>query len=403
MALFFSAFFSGAETALISVSRIKLEVWVRRGVKGAKKTFAFLHHPEHFLTTTLVGTNIAVVAASSLMAFHLEHYLNGFAITAVSSFFLLFFGEILPKSIARDRAAVFMLRSSVFIRFFYLLLYPIIFCVMGLSRLLLKVLGLERESVKRFFPRKDLEMLVREGERSGLVDVEEMDLISRLIIRGNHRVKEIMVPRTEIIAVKHEETIDRISRIFETTGYSRLPVMGKDMDEIIGMINVKDVLLEKPSTVKQILRNVLYVPESRLIASLMKEMQDERIGMAIVVDEYGGTAGLVTLEDIVEEFFGEIQDEFDEVSSPYRKIGSKQIEVNANVQIEELNDRFGLKLPEGDYHTVGGLLMERFGHIPKRGEQVKMPTCTLVVLSATRRTVDWVRVIIRENEESRAA
>lgn len=375
-----------------------MEVWVRRGVKGARQAFGFLQYPERFLITTLVGNNIAIVTASSLMAVYLEHYLNGFVITAVSSLFLLFFGEILPKSIARDRANLFTLRSVFFLRSFYVLLYPVIWSVMNVSRFLLKIMGLGGESVKRFFTREDLEMLVREGEKVGLVDREESGLISRFILRGNQKVREIMIPRTEITAIRMNDTIGRVSKVFEETGYSRLPIMGGDIDEILGVITVKDVLLEKPSRVKQVVRDVLFVPEARNIASLLGEMQKKRIGIAIVVGEYGGTAGLVTLEDIVEEFFGEIQDEFDGELSLYRRIEPDQLEVNAKAPIEELNRRFDLDLPEGEYHTLGGFLMHQLGHIPKPGEKAETVVCTLVVLSASRRKVSWVRIVRKDNE-----
>lgn len=376
---------------------------MRRRVRGAKQAFELLQHPERFLTTTLVGNNIAIVATASLMAFYLEPILSGFAIMAVSSLFLLLFGEVLPKSIARDRATIFTLRSSFFLRVFYVLLYPIIWSVMGVSRLLLRIAGLETGSVKHFFTRKDLDMLVREGEQAGLVNVEQRGFISRLILRGNQRVKEIMIPRTEIAALNRDETVSRAARVFETTGYSRLPVMGKDIDEIIGMVTVKDVLLEKPNRLKPILREVLFVPESRIVAGLLREMQHKRVGMAIVVDEYGGTAGLVTLEDIVEEFLGEIQDEFDEEPELYRKIGPRQVDVNARVEVEELNERFGLKLPEGEYQTLSGLLMDRLGRIPKRGEKVEMETCTFVVLSATPKKTNWVRVVRKEGVRPKEA
>jgi putative hemolysin len=375
-----------------------LEVWVRRGVKGARQAFGFLQHPERFLITTLVGNNIAIVTASSLMAVYLERYLNGFVITAVSSLFLLFFGEILPKSIARERAHLFTLRSVVFLHSFYVFLYPFIWSVMNVSRFLLKIMGLEGESVERFFTREDLEMLVREGEKVGLVDREESGLISRFILRGNQKVREIMIPRTEITAIGMNETLDRVSKVFEETGYSRLPIMGGDIDEILGVITVKDVLLEKPSRVRQVMRDVLFVPEARNIASLLKEMQKKRIGIAIVVGEYGGTAGLVTLEDIVEEFFGEIQDEFDGELSLYRCIEPDQLEVNAKAPIEELNQRFDLDLPEGEYHTLGGFLMHQLGHIPKPGEKAETAVCTLVVLSASRRKVSWVRIVRKDIE-----
>ena len=393
VALSFSAFFSGSETALISANRFRLEVWVRRGVKRARQAFEFLEEPEHFLTTTLVGNNIAVVAASSLMAVFLDPYLNGFIIILVSSAFLLIFGEIVPKSIARERATGFTLHASYYLRIFYVIFFPLIWSVMKLSQFLLKLLGFENESVKSFFTRKDLAMLVREGEQAGLVDQEERGLISRFVLRGNQKVREVMIPRTEMVVVKKNEPISDVSLIFQKTGYSRLPVIGKTIDEILGMITVKDILLEKPESIKQIMRDALFIPESASIASLLREMQEKSKGLSVVVDEYGGTAGLVTLEDIVEEFFGEIQDEYDDESSHYRKIGPGQIDVSARVQIEELNERFGLNLPEGEYQTLGGLLLDQLGHIPKRGERLEMAACTLVILSAFRKKVSWVRII----------
>ncbi len=393
MAVFFSALFSGSETALISASRIKLEVWVRRGVRKAKKAEDFLKKPENFLTTTLVGTNIAVVAASSMVAYYLENVMSGFAITAVSSFLLLFFGEIIPKSIAWEKAAALAIRVTPLIRIFYFLLYPIIRFVLVVSRLLLRVFGIEGESVRSFFTRKDLELIVREGEKAGLTSREETKIISRLILRGKERVKEIMIPRTDSVIVKKDEILDRVVNIFEQTGYSRLPVMGSSVDEIIGMVTAMDIIVERPRSLEAILRKVLYVPELRRLGSLLAEMQETSISMAIVVDEYGGTAGLVTLEDIVEEYFGEIHDEHDESFSLYRAIGSKKIEVRAKVGVGELNERFKLNLPGGDYQTLDGFLMDRLGHIPKRGESVETPTATYRVLSSRKKTANWVRVV----------
>ena len=245
MAVFFSAFFSGSETALISASRIKIEVLARRaGRKGfrrnghrAGRTREFLSKPEQFLTTTLVGTNIAVVAASSLMAYYLETIMSGFAITVVSSVILLLFGEIIPKSIAWEKAAAISLRIAPPIRFFFYLFYPLIRFVLMISNLLLRLFGIEQGSVRQFFTRRDLEMLVREGEKAGLMSREETRIICRLLLRGKERVKEIMIPRTDAVIVKHDEDPARIMKIFEQTGYTRLPVMGENIDEIKGMVS----------------------------------------------------------------------------------------------------------------------------------------------------------------------
>ena len=327
------------------------------------------------------------------MAIYLKKYLSGFAITVVSSTLLLLFGEILPKSIARQRASFFTLHFSLLLRAIYFLLYPLIWFVIEISGFLLRLFGMEKESVKRFFTRKDIEMLVKEGEQVGLVNKDERGLISRCILRSNQKVRDIMIPRTEITALKENESISKVLKIFEKTGYSRLPVMGKTMDEILGFVTAKDILLKEPANLRQIMRNLLFVPETRVIANLLREMQKKRMGMAIVVDEYGGTAGLVTLEDIVEEFFGDIQDEFDEDTNLYRKIGPQQIDVNAKIHVDELNERFGLNLPVGEYKTLGGLLIEHLGRIPKRREKIEIDTRTFVILSASKKKINWVRII----------
>ncbi len=393
---FLSAFFSGTETALISTSRIKLEILVRRNVHSARQALAFIEDPEQFLATTLVGNNIAMVAASSLLALYLKPYLNGFLITAVSSLALLFFGEILPKSIARDKAMTYTIRATYLLRPFSTLFYPLIWSVMRISQFLLYVFGLRQNSVKQFFTRKDLELLTREGEKVGLVAPEERSLISRMILRGNQKVREVMIPRTDITAVKLKKSVNEVVKLFERTGHSRLPVIGKSMDHVVGIVTARDIMLEKPAALKDILRDVYFVPDTARIAQLFTSMQDRGNGLAIAVDEYGGTAGLITMEDIVEEFFGDIYDEFDEEDSLYRKITPQQIDVKAQIHVSELNERFHLQLPEGEYHTLGGFLMDQLGHIPKRGERLLWTTCKLIVLSAYRKKVNWVRIIRKE-------
>jgi putative hemolysin len=397
IALVSSAFFSGAETAMISARRMKLEVWLRRKKRGAKQAYRFLQRPERLLTTTLVGTNIAVVAASFIMAIYLEPYFNGFVIAAISSVFLLLFGEILPKSLARERATGFTVFASPFLRFFYILFFPLIWGVIGISHLFLRNLGMKGESVRRFFTRKDLELLIREGEKIEIINKKERSLISRLILRGNQKIQDIMIPRTEIVTIKKDTSIPEAAKLFEKTGYSRLPVIGEDIDDILGIVTVKDILLKNPKTIGEVLRQPLFVPEISRMGSLLKKLKEEHMGIAIAVDEYGGIAGLVSLEDIVEEFFGDIHDEYDEEASLYRKISSHQMDVNAKIKIEEINQRFKIHLPEGNYQTLSGYLLEELGHIPRRGERLETDFCILTVLSSTRKRVNWVR-IVRKNK-----
>lgn len=395
-ALFFSAFFSGSETALISISRLKLEVWTRRGLKSAEKVKSLISQPEHFLTTILVGNNICLVVASSIMAVYLEQIFNGFVITAFSSFFLLIFGEALPKSLARDKTG-FFIRSTVSpLRVFYIIFYPINKIIMNISKLLLKIIKAEDWAVKQFFTRKDLDMLIRESKQSDFIDEEDIGLISRFILRGNKSVDDIMIPRTEILAVATDDPIDSISEIFQKKGFSRLPLMDKDIDHIIGNINAKDILLKEPENLRDILRPVLFVPESKPIGDLLKEMQRKRIWMAIVVGEYGGTAGLVTIEDILEEFFGEIEDEFDVIPKDIKKLNQTTYVVKASIKIEELNKTLVLDLPLGDYNTLGGLIIDKLRYIPKKGEKIELKNCTLQIRTAFRKKIGWVKIAMKQ-------
>jgi putative hemolysin len=201
-----------------------------------------------------------------------------------------------------------------------------------------------------------------------------------------------MIPRTEIVAVMLSDSISHVKKIFQNTGFSRLPVMRQGVDDIVGAITAKDIILKKPKRIGQILREVHFVPETRKMSSFLHEMQEKSPDLAIVVDEYGGTSGLVTLEDMVEEFFGDIQDEYDGNENLYRKETQHQIDVRGRAEIHELNARHHLHIPEGEYNTLAGFLMEAIGHIPRRGEKFEFSQCSMTILSATRRKVNWVRI-----------
>ncbi|MBN1894846.1 HlyC/CorC family transporter [bacterium] len=391
-ALLLSAFFSGCETAMLGARRIKLEIWAKHGMRRAKDALAMVENPERTLVTLLVGTNIANVLFSSLMAMMFTASWSGWTITAVSSLAVLILGEIIPKSLATDRATLWTARASYVLRFFYALFYPLVRVSMEFSRLMMRRIGLRYLELQRFLSRREIEALVREGHKYGVVNYRQRELILNFILKGNQKVRDLMIPRTEITAVRANTPVSDIVSILIKTGYSRLPVFGKDLDDIRGFIMGKDILVKKPRRIRSIIRDILFVPESRGIASFLKEMQEAGIGAAIVVDEYGGTAGFVTIEDIVEAFFGDIQDEHDEVDNLFRKVTPNQIDVLARIEIRELNERFHLGLPEGGYQTLSGLIQEELGHIPRPGEKIDLPDCTVAVLTSTRKSVGWVRV-----------
>ncbi|MBN2104537.1 HlyC/CorC family transporter [bacterium] len=396
----FSAFFSGTETAFISASHVKIEIWVRQRMQGARLAASFLEQPEHYLITTLIGNNIAMVAASCLMVYYMEKFIpvsmeshwRGLIITGMSAFLLLTLGEIIPKAICGDQPTAVAIRVSYLLRFVYYLLYPVIIFIRGIIRWMMKVLHINQEQSRYIFSRGEIDRLLREGQRAGVVETAEQDMISRFLLRGNFKVKDVMVPRTEMVAVQKNERIGQVKKILEDTGYSRLPVFGKNIDDVLGVITARDVILKRPQRIGQIMREILFVPESRNMGSYLREIQKSSPDMAIVVDEYGGTAGLVTLEDMVEEFFGDIQDEHDEGTNLYRKVSPRQIDVKARAEIHDLNVQHNLVIPEGPYNTLAGFLMDKMGHIPGRGERLDLPEYTFTILSATRRKIHWVRI-----------
>jgi putative hemolysin len=391
-ALLMSAFFSGSETALLGARRIKLEIWAKHGMRRAKNALAIVENPEKYLVTLLVGTNIANVIFSSLMAMMFSASWSGWTITATSSLAVLILAEIIPKSLATDRASLWTAEAPYALHFFHALFYPLVKVSMDLSRLIMRRIGLRYMELQRFLSRREMEALVQEGHKNGVVNFRQRELLLNFILKGNQKVRDLMIPRTEITAVRQNMPVPEIVALLVKTGYSRIPVYGKDLDDIRGFIMSKDILVKKPRQAKSIIRKILFVPESRGIASFLKEMQKAGIGAAVVVDEYGGTAGFLTIEDLVEAFFGDIQDEHDEVENLFGKVTPHQIDVQARIEVRELNERFRLNLPEGGYQTLSGLIQEELGHIPRPGEKIDLPICTVCVLTGTRKSVGWVRV-----------
>ncbi len=393
VALVLSAFYSGSETALVSANRLKFEALRRLGSRTGKRVVKFLEEPDRFLTICVVGTNIAVVAWSSLVAIKLEPVMSSSAIVLISAAVMLVFGEILPKTLGRslaDRAAGWIAAGVAVSE---VLLFPMVWFVRGVGRGLAKLFGTKRNGAGMRFllSRRDLEYLLASSEGTAPMEEEERAFITRVFRLGHQRVRDIMIPRTEIEAVRIDEPLARVIQKFKSTGYSRLLVYGKDLDDVRGFVHVLD-LLKKPERWQDVIRPVLAVPESLSSVELLRRMQREKKSIAVVVDEYGGTEGLVTLEDLVEQLFGEIQDEFDEEDRLVRRLGPRSFVVSGRVEVAMLNETFGLNLPEGDYVTIGGLLTEKVGRIPSPGEELVVGDWRVRVLSSSPKRVEWVRL-----------
>ncbi|MBN1153962.1 HlyC/CorC family transporter [candidate division KSB1 bacterium] len=401
LAVALSAFFSSSETAFVSSSRLKIEVYSRRGMHGRHLVHRFLSDPDNFIITTLLGNNIANVTYSSMAALFLAGYFSDISVVAISSIFILIFGEIIPKAIAYEFASRLIFRIAYPFRSFEIIFMPFIWVLNKISKLLLHMFRGKETNQLNFLTRKDMEGIILEGERVGVLREDERKVVFRLLELQETTLKDTMVPRTDIIAISSGATIDEVRELFISSGHSKIPVYEKDIDNIIGIVLAKD-LFKFPRLLDEIITQVKHYPETKPAFDLLQEFQSTHTSLAIVMDEYGGTAGLVTIEDLVEELFGEIYDEYDlDQEKQYVDLGDGAYLINARAEIDELNDKFGLKIKEGDYTTLGGFILNELGHIPKPGERLESRhcDCTMEITRASRKRVQEVKVMKRGEEK----
>jgi CBS domain containing-hemolysin-like protein len=391
LSLILSAICSGSETVLVSLNRLKFEALQRLGVSGARLVVSFRDSPDRFLATCVVGNAIATVAWSSLVALRLEPYLDATWIAFLSTATILLLGEVFPKSLGRSVADRVAIPTSRMVLALEVMLYPLVWLLRGTGQVALRLTGAKARGERILVTRGDLEDLFVLGEKSGVLERQERTLVARLFRMRHQRVRDVMIPRTEIEAVRVDEPLYAVRKRFEETGFSRLLVYGKDLDDVKGFVHVLDLLREVREW-QSAIRPALAVPESARAVQVLRRMQAQKISLAVAVDEYGGTEGLVTLEDLVEQLFGEIRDEFDYDERLVRRLGERTFIVRGRAEISYLNEAFGLDLPTGDYATLSGLLNEVAGRIPQPGDVFRIGRWQLRVLSTERKRVEWVRV-----------
>ena len=409
-ALVCSAFFSGSEIAFVASNRLRVAALAqRRGFVG-KLVMRFLEVPERSLTTTLVGNNIALVTYSTVMALLLTEPLGQFYVSTVgitepaprvvvlvtqsliAGLIVLLIGEVLPKAVARASAshAVFVLALPLSVA--YRLLKPLVVLATKASHLLLRLLRTGNARHVQL-PRRQFELIIEESRKQGSLDLnkEESEILSNVLELRAKRVKESMTPRTDIIAVDEGTSIEELRAQCIKSGYSKIPVYQNNIDTIVGIAFAHD-LFKSPRSLKEIIRPAKFVPEAKPSKELFREFRDTSSSIGIVIDEYGGTAGLITREDHLEELFGDIQDEFDSDDVVVRQLGSGVILASGRAEINVLNEDFGLSLPTGDYETVAGYILEMRGTIPDTQEEFTLGDCHFVIQQASTHRIDLVRI-----------
>lgn len=386
-----NAFFAASEIAFISLNDNKIEMMAKEGNKKAKKIEKMLKEPSRFLATIQIGITLAgflsSAFASDTFAKKLAPMLHDLVpsitvetwsgisiilITIILSYFTLIFGELVPKRIAMKKSEMIAFASIGVIQFISMVTSPFVRFLEFSTNIVSKLFGVTGDE-EEVVTEEEIRMMVDVGQEKGTIEQNEKEMINNIFEFNDRTVSEIMTPRNEIFALDSNLAMsDAISEIAEDYKYSRIPVYKDNVDQIIGILYIKDMLLEqknKNTKVKNLVKDAYFVPETKNIDELFSEMRKNKKQIAIVIDEYGGTAGLVTMEDILEEIVGDIFDEFDEFENEYEKIDENTYILDGGIPIYECNKILDINIPEGDYETLSGYLTDCLGRIPSEKEK----------------------------------
>ncbi len=402
--LFLSGLFSGIEIAFISANRLHIELQAKKGNFTNKILSFFVKKPAYFIGTSLIGNTISLVVFSTLMTSILNAYFVGFSElsfllvqTIISTIIVLIFAEYLPKSL-------FLLNPN---RFLNILILPFVligvvlaipvFIVVNLSKFLLnKVLRSEYEEVFPAFSLTDLNHYVQKISTSENEDEEQAintDILNNALEFKTVKVRECMIPRTDIVALDIEESIEKLRDVFIKSGYSKIPIFKETIDNVVGYVH-SSVLFKKPKSIDDVLSSILIVPETFQANELLPQFLTKQKSIALVVDEFGGTAGIVTIEDVIEEITGEIQDEHDEQDLVEVKLDDNSYLFSARHEVEYLNENYQLDIPEEEYDTLGGYILHVTGDIPKEGDVIDTPTLKILIKKMAGIRIDKVQIFV---------
>lgn len=400
-----SAFFSSAETALVTISRLRIRTLVEEGVKNADKLQKIADNSGKMLSAILIGNNIVNLSASALTTLLAQKWFNNYAVsvaTGVLTVFILIFGEITPKTLATVNAEKMALMYAPIVLALMTVLTPVIFVINKLAGLVIRLFGADPNKKATLITETELRTMVDVSHEEGILETEERKLIKNVFDLGDATAKDIMVPRIDMTAVDVEDSYEELTEVFRRDHYTRFPVYEGETDNIIGILNMKDLLLydkEKEFHIRDFLRDPLFTYESKHLDDLMAEMKKTGINTSIVLDEYGAAAGLVTLEDILEEIVGDIRDEYDyDEEDQIHSVTQTEYIVSGQTRIADINDELELNLSSDEYESLAGIIMEKLDRIPAPGDEVEFDDCILKVLAVERKRVDKIKITKKHQE-----
>lgn len=394
-----SAFFSSSETALTTVNKIRIRNLAESGDKQASWVMKLNENRGKMLSAILIGNNVVNLSASSMLTVLATDVFGSKAAgaaTGILTLLILIFGEITPKTIATLQAEKNALRFGHIIYILMVLLTPIILAVNGMSFGVLRLLHVDPNKHGDDMTEDELRTIVEVGHEKGVIESEEKEMINNVFDLGDSVAKDIMVPRIDMTFINVNAGFEELLQVFRRERYTRLPVYEDTTDNVVGIINIKDMLLiedRKHFSIAQHLRQPLYTFESKKLSELMVEMRKTSNNIVIVLDEYGATAGLITLEDILEEIVGDIRDEYDEdEEDELVKVGEEEYLVEGAMKLDDLNRKLGLDLSSEDYDSVGGWMIDKLEHLPAQGEEARWDNVRLVVEQVDKNRIDKIHL-----------
>jgi len=401
-----SAMTSATETAITSVNRIKVRQKAEEGLSSAKILENLLSHPGRFLATVLFLNNLANIGAAALatsFAGRLGLPAPTAIATGVMTFIILIFAELSPKTLAVQKADTLAFALAKPLNIIDKIFYPLVRVLIIIANIVLRIFRVKTMKQGPFVTEEEIRTMVSVGEEEGVIQEEEREMIDSIFEFGDTIAKEIMVPRMDIVAAEKNTPVSKILRTVLHEGFSRIPIYDKTIDNIVGVIYARDLLIHYSKgktkiTLSKVIRPAFYVPETKKVIDLLKELQKRKIHMAIVVDEYGGTAGVITIEDMLEEIVGEIFDEYDLEEVLVERIDPNNIRVDAKVDLDEINEVLEIDLPDAEYESIGGFVFNLFGKIPAAGEKIDYNSLTFTVEQVVKRRMS--KILITKTEKA---
>ena len=406
--LLFSAFFSSAETALTTINKVRLRMLVEDGDKRAIILDKVLNNSQKMLSTILIGNNIVNIAASSLTTIFIQSIFNVSWIVSIGvgilTLIIIIFGEIMPKTVASIHAESIALCYGKYVRFFMTVLTPVIFILNAFSSILLKIFRVNVNLNSSSITEDELRTIVGVSQEEGIIEEDEMDMINNVFDFGDTCAKDIMIPKVDITMIPIDISYNQLLEVIKEDKFTRMPVYKDDSDNVVGILNIKDMMLNGVNRnnfdIKKLMREPYFTHEKEELNDLLVEMRNNEPGMCIVLDEYGQTEGLITLEDIVEEIIGDIHDEFDEAEKQViRQVGENEYIVEGSINLDDFNDQLDTEIDSEDYESLGGLIIEQLDRLPNKGDSVEIDNCRLTVIKMDDKRIDLVKVVVTPKDE----